>query len=103
MLFMPKAKKNDNRADDLKWGEVKRHKAFLLTETCSALLDDAAARAGTTRSETLEQILRAAAPLWPNFTNPSPNTSDGSKGGRHTSKVVSAMKARQQSLFSSES
>jgi hypothetical protein len=68
---MPKGKRNDNRAEDMKWGEVKKHKAFLLTETASDLLDDAAMRSGTTRSETLEQLIRACAGLAPNFTETS--------------------------------
>lgn len=98
--YMPRAKKNDNRADDLKWGEIKTSKTFLLTPTASDILDDAAEKLGTTRSEALEQLIRFGGPFAPNFQNPSPSTSNGSKGGKSSSKVVQRMQMLQPSLFS---
>lgn len=64
---MPKASDGDNRAADLKWGETKKLTGYMLTPTAKTLVADAATRMGTTSSEALEQLIRYAAPLAPNF------------------------------------
>lgn len=96
---MPKSKRGDNRADDLKWGEVKVTKTFMMTPTASELLDDAAEKLGATRSEAIEQLIRFGVAFAPNFSNPLSEPSRPSRQGKRISKAVSAMQALQKSLF----
>ena len=51
----------DLRADKEKYGEVKKQKQFMLTESASAALDKIAKKRKTTRSETIEQLIREEA------------------------------------------
>jgi hypothetical protein len=51
----------DKRARPEKYGETKKQKQFMLTETASALLDNIAASRQITRSEAIEQLIREEA------------------------------------------
>jgi Ribbon-helix-helix protein, copG family len=51
----------DKRARPEKYGETKKQKQFMLTETASDLLDKIAASRQITRSEAIEQLIREEA------------------------------------------
>jgi hypothetical protein len=52
-------KKGDKRIPELKWGEPKKAVSLLLTESAYELLGAIAADLSLTRSEALEQLIRA--------------------------------------------
>lgn len=52
---------NDNRVFPQKYGEVKKQKQFMLTETASNFLNTIAATRNVTRSEAVEQLIREEA------------------------------------------
>ena len=51
----------DVRAETGKYGEIKKQKQFMITDSASSWLDDIAEARKTTRSEAIEQIIREEA------------------------------------------
>lgn len=51
----------DKRVEPEKYGETKKQKQFLLTQTASDLLNQIADIRGITRSEAIEQLIREEA------------------------------------------
>lgn len=49
------------KAEALKYGEPKKLRQFMLTETASSQIDELADNLGSSRSDALEQLLRAGA------------------------------------------
>lgn len=58
---MVKVVSKDVRVSPEKYGETKKQKQFMLTETASELLDSIARLRNITRSEAIEQLIREEA------------------------------------------
>lgn len=61
---MVQAMADDKRSKALSYGEPKKPKQFLLTDTASAQLDKISERLGITRSECIERMIRWVDEKW---------------------------------------